>query len=174
MSASRKAWKTPSGWCWTFNEMPRLDSKLESEGAEFLVLGNLLVEGIVAYKAYVRTAGYDLIAADPDRGSSVRIQVKSRWATDNNGFLIKRYDCDFVVFVSLNRGFRYKRGRNPDEGRMAPHFYVLPVELVRAALRPTSKLGQTKVWSIPELETYRENWELIRSHLRAPPSLTSS
>ena len=32
--------------------MPRLDTSFESSGAEFLVLGHLLIEGIQAFKAY--------------------------------------------------------------------------------------------------------------------------
>lgn len=43
--------------------MPRLDTSLESSGAEFLVLGHLLVEGIQAFKAYTNFPGYDLITA---------------------------------------------------------------------------------------------------------------
>ncbi len=61
--------------------MPRLDTRLESEGAEYLVLGQLLVQRIAAYKAYVNTEGYDLVAVDAERGTSARIQVKSRWQT---------------------------------------------------------------------------------------------
>lgn len=56
--------------------MSRLDSHLEAEGAEFLVLGALLVEGIAAYKSYERMPGYDLIAADPEKNRSARIQVR--------------------------------------------------------------------------------------------------
>lgn len=40
--------------------MKRLDSFLESTGAEFLVVGELLIEGIEAYKAYMRHPGYDI------------------------------------------------------------------------------------------------------------------
>ena len=54
------------------------DTKLEAEGAEFLVLGMLLVEGVHAFKAYTNFAGYDLVALDPGTGRSARIQVKSR------------------------------------------------------------------------------------------------
>ena len=43
--------------------MSRLDTSLESTGAEFLVLGELLVEGIQAYKAYTRHPGFKIIAA---------------------------------------------------------------------------------------------------------------
>src|SRR5437762_7551837 len=87
--------------------MPRQDTRLESEGAEFLVLGQLLIEGIPAYKTYTNQGGYDLVAVWPETNRSARIQVKSRWATDANSFLIKRFDCDFVVLVRLNRGYRF-------------------------------------------------------------------
>ena len=84
--------------------MPRQNTKLESEGAEFLVLGQLLTNGIPSYKAYTNMAGYDIVATNPDRNTSARIQVKSRWRTGAEGFIIKRFDCDFVVVVLLNRG----------------------------------------------------------------------
>ena len=59
----------------------RQNTKLESEGAEFLVLGNLLIEGISCYKSYINFPGYDLVAVTPDRSKTARIQMKSRWAT---------------------------------------------------------------------------------------------
>ena len=68
----------------------RRDTKLESEGAEFLVLGNLLLNRISAFKAYVDFPGYDLIATNPETHRSARIQVKSRWQSDWNGFIIKK------------------------------------------------------------------------------------
>lgn len=88
----------------------RRDTRLESEGAEFLVLGQRLVAGIEAHKAYTRYPGYDLITANPDRDRTCRIQVKNRWATDYDGsFLIKNFGCDFVVHVALNRGYSFRR-----------------------------------------------------------------
>jgi hypothetical protein len=79
----------------------RLNTRLESEGAEFLVLGQLLITGIEATKAYRNFAGFDLYAVNPDADRSCRIQVKSRWATDYDaGFPIRNFDCDFVVLVS--------------------------------------------------------------------------
>jgi hypothetical protein len=63
----------------------RRDTRLESEGAEFLVLGQLLIAGVEAHKAYTRYPGYDLVAINPDRDRTCRIQVKSRWATDYDG-----------------------------------------------------------------------------------------
>lgn len=75
-----------------------------SEGAEFLVLGNLLIDGIPAYKTYTNMRGYDIVATDPERGSAARIQVKSRWRTNAEGFIINNFECDFVVAAMLNRG----------------------------------------------------------------------
>lgn len=42
----------------------RQDTRKESEGAEFLVLGMLLIRGLPAFKDYRNTPGYDLIVAD--------------------------------------------------------------------------------------------------------------
>jgi len=78
----------------------RLDSKLESAGAEYLVLGHLLVEGINAYQAYANQRDYDIVATDPEKNTSCRLQVKSRWATDSNRhFHISTLGSDFVVLV---------------------------------------------------------------------------
>jgi hypothetical protein len=58
-------------------EKQRLDTKLEAEAAEFFVLGHLLLERILAFKAYVNFPGYDLIATDADSNTSARLQVKN-------------------------------------------------------------------------------------------------
>jgi hypothetical protein len=82
----------------------RLDTKLESAGAEFLVLGNLLLRRIPAYKTYTNMPGYDLVATNAERHTSARIQVKSRWETGASGFPMANFHCDFVVAAFLNRG----------------------------------------------------------------------
>jgi hypothetical protein len=56
------------------------------------VLGQLLITGVEATKAYRNFEGFDLYAVNPDAGRSCRIQVKSRWATDyDGGFPIKNF-----------------------------------------------------------------------------------
>ena len=40
--------------------MTRLNTQLQATGAEYLVLGNLLIQGIEAYKAHFNHPGYDL------------------------------------------------------------------------------------------------------------------
>ena len=39
--------------------------QLTPDGAEFLVLGNLLVRGIYAHKNYINTPDYDVVAINP-------------------------------------------------------------------------------------------------------------
>lgn len=139
--------------------MPRQDTRLESEGAEFLVLGQLLIHRIAAYKTYTNLPGYDLVAINPDRNTSARIQVKSRWATGAPGFLIKNFDCDFVVSVCLNRG--RKDGKHEIK---PPEFHVLPVGVARSAFRKKG-WGRVVFRDIPRFDTYRDHWGLIESFL---------
>ena len=148
--------------------MSRQNTKLESEGAEFLVMGHLLIEGIYCYKAYVNFPGYDLIALNPATQKTARIQVKSRYATDyDRSFPIKNFDCDFVVHVALNRGYRFsKRGKGNETGKQAPEYYVLPADLVKTAQNPASRWGKVTIRNIPNLESYKENWSLIADFLK--------
>ena len=146
----------------------RLDSRLEAEGAEFLVLAHLLIEGVQAIKAYTRFPGYDLIAADPDHGTSCRIQVKSRWATDyDRGFPLSNFETDFVVLVALNRGFRYQRRMAGDGsgGRHAPQLYVFPIALLRPVVQTTGGWSKVYLRNVPDAESYQNRWDLIKTHL---------
>jgi hypothetical protein len=142
--------------------MARLDTRLEAEGAEFLVCAHLLIEGIPAYKTYTQMPGYDIIAANPDAGTSARIQVKSRWASDSDqGFPLKNTDADFVAFVMLNRGNRSTKKMIDSRH---PEIFVVPMDVVLSARNPD---GWKKVMTkkIPEREAYRENWNLVRDFL---------
>jgi hypothetical protein len=145
----------------------RLDTRLESEGAEFLVLGNLLIAGIEATKAYRNFEGFDLYATNPAAGNVCRIQVKSRWATDyDGGFPIKNVGSDFVVFVALNRGYRYgRKGRSSEAGLRAPDFFVIPTRVVVAAKDPKSTWGKAYLRRMDDPDQYRDRWDLIRSYL---------
>ena len=112
--------------------------------------------------------GYDLVAVLPEKKATARIQVKSRWASDATGYLIKNFDCDFVVFAQLNRGFRYKNNSDPQkwtEGRKQPEFYVFPVEVVRENRDLKSNWGRAILKKIPDYEKYKERWDLVRSFL---------
>jgi hypothetical protein len=140
--------------------MKRLDTRLESEGAEFLVLGNLLLHRIAAYKTYTNMPGYDVVATDPEANTSAKIQVKSRWRTGATGFPISNFDCDFVVAAFLNRGLA-----NTTQKSEVPKFYVFPVAIIQS-------LPRGKVWSkvdiskVPDLQSYLENWNQVAVFLR--------
>lgn len=142
--------------------MARLNTKLESEGAEFLVLGQLLLHRIPAYKTYSNMPGYDIVATNPDTNRSARIQVKSRWRTGAPGFLIKNLDCEFVVVVRLNRGHKDGRGKV-----LPPEYFVLPIDAVRGAHQ---KGSWSKVYfrRIPEIDKYRDNYGVIVDFLAEP------
>jgi hypothetical protein len=85
----------------------RRDTRLESEGAEFLVLGSLLAEGIPAWKAYTNFPGFDIAAGSVGKGTC-RIQVKSAFLTGSRTFQIKNFDNQL--------GSTYLRGTAPDDG----------------------------------------------------------
>jgi hypothetical protein len=141
--------------------MARLDTRLESEGAEFLVLGQLLIHRIPAYKTYTNMPGYDLVATNPERGSSARIQVKSRYRTGAPGFLIRRFGCEFVVVVRLNRG-----RKNTDVDVLPPEYFVFPVELVKSVHKSVT-WGKAYFRDIASIDSYRDAWHLISKHLEA-------
>lgn len=148
----------------------RKDTKLESQGAEFLVLGCLLIEGVACYKSYVNFPGYDLTAVNPETKRVARIQVKSRWATDyDRSFPIKCFDCDFVVHVALNRGYAYGKKGSGTTGISDPAFYVFPVEAVRAA-RGSDSWGKVRIKNIPDYESYKARWSLIKDYLKKIPA----
>ncbi|KGJ20750.1 hypothetical protein [Paracoccus sanguinis] len=138
----------------------RLKTRLESEGAEFLVCGLMMVEGIPTYKSYVRMPGYDLLAVSNDGHRTARIQVKSRWATGSTGFIINNFDSDFVVLALLNRGKKGGGGVVKD-----PEFYVMPTSSVKDASSPSSTWGKISARKIEQFSSRRNAWHLIRDHL---------
>jgi hypothetical protein len=145
---------------------PRLDTKLESDAAEFLVLGRLLLERIPTYKSYVNYPGYDLVAVNPERNTSARIQVKSRYRTDWDGFIINNFECDFVVFVTLNRGYA-KAKKNGDTGIREPEFYVLPVAYVSKVRDPKNAWGKIVKNRLVGIGEFQNRWGAIRDFLGA-------
>ena len=140
--------------------MARQDTRLESEGAEFLVLGQFLIHKIATYKTYTNMPGYDLVATSPENNTSAKIQVKSRWATKAGGFPIKNFDCDFVVVVLLNRGS--KDGRKEV---LPPEFFVVPVDVVKDACQTDTSWSKVHLKDVANLESYRDNWNLVRDFL---------
>jgi hypothetical protein len=113
-----------------------------SAGAEFLVMGYLMRRNILTYKAPPNNEGYDLICIHPDprhrpagdQLPQVRVQVKSRYATDcDRGFPVKEtsFDAfDFLIVAFLNIGSFF--GKNDGSaGLRDPDIYTLPNQFIR-------------------------------------------
>ncbi|MCF7733285.1 MAG: hypothetical protein K9N23_16465 [Akkermansiaceae bacterium] len=135
--------------------MEKLNTRLESEGAEFLVLGQLLLHKIAAYKTYTNMPGYDLVATDPEHNTSARIQVKSRWRTGATGFPISNFACDFVVAAFLNRG-----SKDGKKEVLSPDYFVIPVGVIKELPR-SEQWSKVDLKRLPDRESYRENWGQI-------------
>tara|TARA_R110000822_G_scaffold56128_1_gene141913 strand:- start:4 stop:465 length:462 start_codon:yes stop_codon:yes gene_type:complete len=142
----------------------RKDTKLESEGAEFLVLGNLLLQRIPSYRTYTNMPGYDLVATNPEKNLSVKIQVKSRYRSDWDGFIIKNLDSDFVVFVALNRGFSRPR-KNGESGIQDPDYYIFPIKYIKKVRNENNSWGKITKSSLINKEQFIDNWDLIKEKL---------
>jgi len=146
----------------------RLGLPVVSAGAEYLVMGYLMRRNILTYNAPQNNEGYDLICIHPDPRhkssgkelSQVRIQVKSRYATDSNmGFLIKESSLDafnFLVVVFLNIGRFYGNHVGMD-GAKEPVFYTLPNEFVKKHHNKSTTLQKVMLKNLrDEIEQYKD------------------
>jgi len=145
-------------------KIKKRDTKLEAQAAEFLVLSHLLLERISAFKTYTNFPGYDLIAT----GDKIaRIQVKSRYQTNYDGFPIKNFASDFVVFVALNRGIEPVPKNKGVTGIGPPEFFVFPINYIEQVRDQNQKNKWGKImkkWL--DLEKYKDKWSLIKDFIK--------
>src|SRR2546426_11422005 len=132
-----------------------------SASAEFLVMGYLMRRNILAYKAPPNNEGYDLICIHPDprhkpqgdEAAQVRVQVKSRYATDcDRGFPVKEVSLDafdFLIVAFLNIGKFY--GRNDGtQGYAEPEFYTLSNDFIRKHHDKTTSWQKVRLRNLDE------------------------
>lgn len=138
-----------------------------SESAEYLVMGYLMRRNVLTYKAPPNNEGYDLICIHPDPRhklqenelSQVRIQVKSRYATDcDQGFLLKDKSLDafdFLVVVFLNIGKFYGKNDGSD-GSGELEIYTLPNEFIREHHNASTSWQKVRLRGLEaEIEQYK-------------------
>jgi hypothetical protein len=159
---------------WSFQRFP-----VVSLGAEYLVMGHLLRRNVLAYKAPPNNEGYDLICIHPDpraKSSQVRVQVKSRLATDcNKTFPLKGRAIDafdFLVVVFLNIGFFFgksRAGAAATAGRCEPEFYTFPPSFIREHHSAGSSWEKVSIRGL-DVEEYKNEagLELIARKLAVP------
>jgi hypothetical protein len=153
-----------------------------SAGAEFLVMGYLMRRNILAYKAPPNNEGYDLICIHPDLRhipqpgelAQVRVQVKSRYATDcDRGFPVKEVSLDafdflIVVFFNIGRFFGKNDGSS---GEREPEFYTFPREFIKEHHDATSVWQKVKLRNLePEIECFKNQagFDLVALKLGVP------
>ena len=126
----------------TVPERDWLHLPVVSASAEYLVMGYLMRRNILTYKAPPNNEGYDLICIHPNprhkpgKGemAQVRVQVKSRYATDCNRIVLVKeisFDAfDFLIVAFLNIG-RFHSKHGGIAGAREAEFFTLPNDFIR-------------------------------------------
>jgi hypothetical protein len=147
-----------------------------SQGAEHLVQGYLMRRNILTFKAPINNEGYDLICIHPDprmTGQPVRVQVKSRYATDcprEFPLTTKSLNAfDFLIVAFLNVGYYHKERLEPPAGLIAPEFYTFPASFIRENHDHTTSWPKVRLRGM-KLDRYRNElgFDLIAKKLGIP------
>jgi len=153
--------------------MKRLDTKLFSTGAEFLVMSRLLLANIQTYKTYINFEGYDLVCVNPLENLSAKIQVKSKNFLNDSSFYLnsdEKNKSDFYVFAQTN-SIKKVNGENKLLFDVEPKLFVMDYAMVNKLKKNDSK-GTPYICisnkNIPNRGDYLNNWESIKKFIELP------
>ena len=167
------------------NQSPILRFPVLAEGAEHLVMGYLMKRNILTYKAPPMNEGYDLICIHPDPkiikrpeeiASQVRVQVKSRYASDcDRAFPVKEDKLDtfdFLIAVFLNIGNFYRGDKNGTEDYGKTEFYTLSRDFIKKHHNSESSWQKVRLKDVmDEIQEFKneKGFELIAGRLGIAP-----
>ena len=148
----------------------RKDSKLTQEGAEKLIVSNLLIRDIECYQAYSNQKSYDLIAISKNGKKTARIEVKSRLnkhaqkITGSNFKHKTRPFPDFYVSVFI-KSFKNKSQVSPNNIEI--DILVLPQKIVHSKKHSHIRAKGTYFYPnrLDDIKKYLNNYELITDFL---------
>jgi len=141
-------------------------------------MGHLMRRNILTFKAPPNNEGYDLICLHPDprmRTRQLRVQVKSRYATDcDRGFPVKKSTLDafdYLVVVFLNVGYFFGRSKRHStrEGARAPEFFTFPRSFIKKHHDDSTSWEKVRTRGL-DIERYRDEsgFEYITRRLKIP------
>lgn len=146
------------------------NSKFSQEGAEKLILSNLLIRDVECYQAYENQKSYDLIAISKDGKKTAKIEVKSRHNeyTKNisgSNFKLKNSPFpDFYVSVFI-KSYNNKKKLLPNA--VEEELLILPTSVVHS--KKHISIGKKGTYFYPnklkDLDKYLNNFELITDFL---------
>ncbi len=147
-------------------------SKFTQEGAEKLIVSNLLIRDIECYQAYENQKSYDLIAISKNGKKTARIEVKSRQNNHsrkitNSNFMQKSPPLpDFYVSVFIKS---YKNNKKVLPNDVETEVLVLPKSIVHS--KKNTAVGQKGKYFYPNklqnIHQYLDNYELITKFLNS-------
>ena len=153
--------------------MKRLDTKLFSTGAEFLVMSRLLLANIQTYKTYINFEGYDLVCVNPLKNLSAKIQVKSKNFLNDSSFYLnsdEKNKSDFYVFAQTN-SIKKVNGENKLLFDVEPKLFIIDYETVNKFKKID---GNGSPWisisakNIQNISDYLNNWKSIKKFIKLP------
>lgn len=120
---------------------------LHADGAEFYTLGQILLRGITAFRAYKNQKGWDIICLSNDCSKEWKVQVKYRtdYRRNNKGGRIKfnTDSNDVLVYIDANAG-------NADFNT-----YAIPKSDFPNVLTKTNNLTS----AVNTLTQYKDRWQ---------------